>query len=176
MVFNLIFHLVWYTLKALQAVIRQLRSPESDPETEQPRETTRVPSHGDIQKLFLTFAFSFAAVHRLAAAVVSPAAGGDLAAAAKKTCLEKDENNFFCIANPKEARKKARRTAQYYLQNFGVAQTINGNGDENRRMRDLADDMEDYFRKWIEINGHSKELKEKWYVCECGTAVSHRKR
>ena len=171
MVFNLIFHLVWYTLKALQAVMRQVRSSESDQETAQPLETTRLPAHGDIQKLFLTFALSFAAVHRLAATAVAPSAGGDRAAREAQTCLEKDENNFFCFEHPKEARRKARRTAQYYLQNFGVAQTINGNGDENRRMRDRADGMEEYFRKWIEINGHSKELKEKWYVGEGGAFV-----
>jgi len=103
---------------------------------------------------------SFTAIHQLVATVVSPSASSTVVVRAE-TCVETDENNFFCTDGPKEAKKKARKTAQYYLRNFGVAQTIDGNGDENRRMRDLADDMEDYFRKWIETNDHSEKLKEK---------------
>ena len=46
------------------------------------------------------------------------------------------------------------------MNHFGVAQTIEGNGEENRRMREVNDEMEGYFRKWIVDYDHVESLKE----------------
>jgi len=175
MVFNLIFHLIWYSAKAIKTLIEGVRSTESDQtrRREQPAATgfnnnssaadtntnmkVAVRPHNDTTKLFISFGISFTIIHQLVITVISPATTSVRA----KTCVETGENNFFCTDDPKEARKRERKSSKYYLQNFGVAQTIEGSGEENIRMKVLADDMEKYFKKWIVTYDHVESLKEK---------------
>lgn len=114
--------------------------------------------HNDVKKLFIAFAISFLAIHQLIDTIINPSSKVVVDA---KTCVETEENNFFCTDDPKEARKRARKTVQYYLQNFGVVQTIEGSGEENKRMKKVASDMENYMKGWIVLYDHIESLKEK---------------
>jgi len=139
------------------------------------------PQHIKVSRLFGTFALTFTLVHHLVHTILEPPSttgssrttiiGKDnpnhrhhanyhLVAEAK-TCVETDTNNFFCTDDPSEARKRGRKTPQYYLETFGVQQTIEGSGEENRRMREVADGMVEYFKKWIETYDRVESLKEK---------------
>lgn len=84
-----------------------------------------------------------------------------------KTCIEVEESNFICSDEKNElaeARKRARKNVQYYLNNFGVRQTIDGNAEENEQMLKVANAMEDYLKSWISRYDNVEEMKEKWYV------------
>jgi len=81
-----------------------------------------------------------------------------------KTCIEVEENNFICSDEKNElaeARKRARKNVQYYLNNFGARQTIDGNPEENEQMLKVANDMEDYLKSWISRYDNVEEMKEK---------------
>lgn len=115
--------------------------------------------HNDVKKLFITFAITFLAMHQIIQNffITPPSKKKD----ASKTCVETKENNFFCTDDPMEARKRARKTTQYYLQNFGIPQIIEGSGEENIRMKGVAKSMENYLKKWISAYEHVEILKER---------------
>ena len=117
--------------------------------------------HNDIRKLFIAFAISFLAMHQLVITFLAPSSKITTDA---KTCVETDTNQFYCSDDPKEARKRARKTTNYYLTNFGVRQTIEGSGEEQKKMIAVSAQMEQYLKTWITRYHHIESLKEKWYV------------
>ena len=81
----------------------------------------------------------------------------------KKNCVETEPNNYYCSDNPEQVQM--HKTAHYYLQNFGVLQTIEGNGEENKRMRHVAASMTNYLNRWIGMHQKTNEgLIQQWYV------------
>jgi hypothetical protein len=74
-------------------------------------------------------------------------------------CVKTSGNDFFCSDDPAEL--KLRADVQYYLQNYGAVQTIEGNGEENIKMRVVASDMETYMKEWIRYYEDVPSLKEK---------------
>ena len=100
----------------------------------------------DVNKLFITFAISFLIIHQLILVIMSPPSK---TSADAKTCVETEKDNFFCTDDAQEARKRAHKSWEYYLQSFGVAQTIEGSGEENTKMRVVDADMRQYFKRWI---------------------------
>lgn len=74
-------------------------------------------------------------------------------------CVKTSGNDFFCSDDPAEL--KLRADVQYYLQNYGAVQTIEGNGEENIKMRVVASDMENYMKEWIRYYEDVPSLKEK---------------
>ena len=100
----------------------------------------------DVNKLFITFAISFLIIHQLILVIMSPPSK---TSADAKTCVETEKDNFFCTDDAQEARKRAHKSWEYYLQSFGVAQTIEGSGEENMKMRVVDADMIRYFKRWI---------------------------
>mmetsp|Transcript_22120 Transcript_22120/g.48103 ORF Transcript_22120/g.48103 Transcript_22120/m.48103 type:complete len:212 (-) Transcript_22120:345-980(-) len=147
-------------IRGVQSRSREQKQTASGFNSSAPDTTMRVAvrPHNDVKKLFITFAISFLAIHQLIHSFITPSSkmGADA-----KTCVETKENNFLCTNDPKEARKKARKTTQYYLQNFGIPQTIEGSGDENKRMKGVANSMENYLKHWIMAYEHVESLKER---------------
>ena len=176
MVFNLIFHVCWYLLKGILAflhwkTVRDEQNLQAEEEqagaNNDPKMRFAVKPHSDVRKLFITFAVSFTIVHQLVLAVLAPASSSSstILAAAKSnaaTCVETSPNKFYCSDDKKDARKRAMKTVSYYLSNFGVRQTIEGNGEENIKMRVVTADMEQYLKRWISTYDHVESLKEKW--------------
>jgi len=109
----------------------------------------------EIKKHISLFTLSLIIVHRV---ILLVAKGTPIAS---KTCVETDDNMFFCTDDPKEARRKAKRTHRYYLNNFGVKQTMGGSVEDMENMRILKRDMIAYLKKFIEERGTAEEwLKE----------------
>ena len=82
-----------------------------------------------------------------------------------KTCVETEENVYFCTDDSQKAKKVARKTWKYYLENFGVPQIIEGSAEEMRRMKEVVENTEEYFRGWLMTRFEREEeesLKERW--------------
>lgn len=106
----------------------------------------------DIRKPIILFILSLIVVYFLLAAKGTYIAS--------KACVEIEENLFLCTDAPV---KKLKKTYKYYLDNFGVAQTMSANADEEEMMTIIARNMKEYLKKFIEERGNGEEwLKEKW--------------
>jgi len=148
--------------------------------TSVPNTTMRVDvrPHNDVKKLFITFAITFLAVHRIIDTIMTPppkkTATADAKPKPKQCAVEPEKEPLFCPAadDTKTVEKnnvrvtlemnnvREQKTVQYYMQNFGVVQTIEGNGEENIRMKHAAASMEDYMRRWITLHETNEILKE----------------
>mmetsp|Transcript_27434 Transcript_27434/g.39285 ORF Transcript_27434/g.39285 Transcript_27434/m.39285 type:complete len:175 (+) Transcript_27434:198-722(+) len=111
--------------------------------------------HAEIKKRLMVFALSLIIIHR----IILLAAKGT--ALTSRTCVETDDNVYFCTDDLEEARQKAKKTHRYYLNNYGVKQTIMGNTQDVATMRRLESEMGPYLKKIIEEHGGGEEwLKE----------------
>ena len=63
---------------------------------------------------------------------------------------------------PKTSSDTKKGTVQYYLDNFGVKQLINGNDEENAAMGITYAQMEEYLKEWISKYENQESFKEKW--------------
>ena len=64
---------------------------------------------------------------------------------------------------PKTSSDNAEKgTVQYYLDNFGVKQLMNGNDEENAAMRINYAQMEEYLKEWISKYENRESFKEEW--------------
>ena len=59
-------------------------------------------------------------------------------------------------------RSSGRRDVMYYLLNFGVTQSPDGNDEERIAIREVLLKMEDYMRKWIVKYDQDEASKEIW--------------
>ena len=111
--------------------------------------------HAEIKKRLMVFALSLIIIHRI---ILLAAKGTSLTS---RTCVETDDNVYFCTDDLEEARQKAKKTHRYYLNNYGVKQTIMGNTQDVATMRRLESEMGPYLKKIIEEHGGGEEwLKE----------------
>eukprot|EP00985_Skeletonema_marinoi_P014173 scaffold7133_cov119-Skeletonema_marinoi.AAC.3 len=111
--------------------------------------------HAEIKKRISVFALSLIIIHRI---ILLAAKGTPIAS---RTCVETEDNVYFCTDDLQEAREKSKKTHRYYLDNFGARQTIVGNSKDMEKMRIWESDMEVYLRKFIEERGDGEEwLKE----------------
>lgn len=116
--------------------------------------TTMKIDYGEIKKHISLFTLSLIIVHRVILLV------GKGTPIASKTCVETEDNTFFCTDNPQEARQKAKKT---HSNNFGVRQTIAGNAEDMENMRIMEMDMIAYLQKFIEKRGDGEE----WMMEQC---------
>mmetsp|Transcript_20975 Transcript_20975/g.41810 ORF Transcript_20975/g.41810 Transcript_20975/m.41810 type:complete len:176 (-) Transcript_20975:3565-4092(-) len=111
--------------------------------------------HAEIKKRISVFALSLIIIHRI---ILLAAKGTPIAS---RTCVETEDNVYFCTDDLQEAREKSKKTHRYYLDNFGARQTIVGNSKDMEKMRIWESDMEVYLKKFIEERGDGEEwLKE----------------
>lgn len=120
--------------------------------------------HNDVKKLFITFAITFLGVHRIVDTIMTPSLKETVAADAKQCVVEPEKEPLFCPADDTKTIEKnnvrEQKTVQYYMKTFGVVQTIEGNGEENKRMKHVAASMEDYMKRWITQHERNEILKE----------------
>mmetsp|Transcript_3893 Transcript_3893/g.5995 ORF Transcript_3893/g.5995 Transcript_3893/m.5995 type:complete len:177 (-) Transcript_3893:105-635(-) len=113
--------------------------------------------HAEIKKRLLVFALSLTIIHRI---ILLAAKGTSLTS---RTCVETEDNVYFCTDDLEEARQKSKAAHRYYLNNFGVKQTIMGNSKDVTIMRRLEKEMEPYLKKAIEEYGDG----EGWLKEQC---------
>merc|ERR1719356_308771 len=92
----------------------------------------------------------------------APPAAGAVAnpSAPKRQCVMTDGVGYFCSADADERRRRARKTSSYYQKRYGVKQTIDGSGEENRKMIEVARNMDQYLSKWL-VTNKEESLREK---------------
>ncbi len=112
--------------------------------------------HVEIKKRLSVFALSLVIIHRIISFYAKGTAIGS------RTCVETEDNIYFCTDDILEAREKAKKTHRYYLNNFGETQTIVGNTKDVEKMRKLEADMEAYLKKFID-----EETGEEWMKEQC---------
>ena len=113
--------------------------------------------HAEIKKRISVFALSLVIIHR----IISFYAKGT--ALSSRTCVETEDNVYFCTDDLQEARLKAKKTHRYYLNNFGERQTIVGSTKDVENMRKLETENEAYLKKFIE----EREVGEEWLKEQC---------
>ncbi len=113
--------------------------------------------HAEIKKRLLVFALSLTIIHRI---ILLAAKGTSLTS---RTCVETEDNVYFCTDDLEEARLKSKAAHRYYLNNFGVKQTIMGNSKDVTIMRRLEKEMEPYLKQAIEEYGDG----EGWLKEQC---------
>ena len=125
----------------------------------------------NVNKLFWLFTMLFLAIHHSLEILFAPEGSGpedpnfDPASPKHRTCVLTDKG-YFCSEDEKEARRHARPTPEYYVTNFGVAQTVDGNGDENRKMTEVERNMNNYFVHFVVVD---EAMRRGWDV---GSALS----
>lgn len=82
--------------------------------------------------------------------------------ASAKTCVETEDNVFFCTDDSKKAKEKARKTWQHYIQYHSVPQTIEGSDEERKKSSDLITRMEKYLKVWVMYADREEDVKERW--------------
>eukprot|EP01082_Thalassiosira_pseudonana_P006518 g6003.t1 g6003 contig20:599873-600655(-) len=81
--------------------------------------------------------------------------------ASAKTCVETEDNVFFCTDDSKKAKEKARKTWQHYIQYHSVPQTIEGSDEERKKSSDLITRMEKYLKVWVMDADREEDVKER---------------
>ena len=134
------------------------RSSRSNQKVQIPPKPTAATGSTNVNKLFWLFTMLFLAIQHSMEILFAPEAeepddpNFDPASPKHRTCVLTDNGTYFCSEDEKEARRRARRTPEYYVTNFGVAQTVDGNGDENRKMMEVKRNMNNYMSNWIMNN------------------------
>jgi hypothetical protein len=118
----------------------------------------------DVRHLHVSFGITFVILHQIVTTIVDYSSSSRYTISnAKTSCVETDANGFNCANDPREARRRSRRKdVTYYLANYGVRQSQDGNDEERAAIHDVVLRMEDYMRRWIVKYDHDEETKAIW--------------
>jgi hypothetical protein len=126
----------------------------------------------EIGRHYVSFGVTFVILHQIVntlldhSSISSTTSLGHVTSNNARTCVGIDGNGIPCGDDPgsREAsgRPSRRRDATYYLLNFGVRQSLDGNDEERVAIREVALRTEDYMRRWIVKYDHDESSKEIW--------------
>ncbi len=131
-----------------------------------------VPPRNKIGRHYVSFGVTFVVLHQIVNTILdhssatSTTSSGHVISNNARTCVGIDGNGIACGDDPvsRETRRRSsrRRDVTYYLLNFGVRQSLDGNDEERGAIREVALRMEDYMRRWIVKYDHDEASKEVW--------------